>query len=410
MDEMAATLTGKDTADEAWATVFRKPDAKEWSDVKVFLKTNGTIESIMAHIPITSKVCEELIKLGVRGENIIISDPGRGAFGPTKYTPYTGGNGLPEGVKVSEECYPDVATDRTGGKTYGIPVGDQLIFASPDIATGEPGNIAYMADIIVNLAVNKGHVGKAWIGDVTLSMKNHVGTFALKVSESGDDCPGDRDFNGGQKGSDFLIKINQSEAILGSGPGYPVRQQLVIMDNLWASKQGPHIGPDCPPQGILAMGTCSASVDWLVHKHVRQEIMGVTTDNEPTLVEFLDAFGYNTGELEWIEAQPIPEPIGTTPGTGSEAGRKVTIMIADGQFASSPVTFILPGKDAGTARISIHDLKGKLVRNLGRIGSRAHVLWDGFGRNGSIVPAGKYAVRVVNSGFSKSGIMTFQGI
>ena len=68
LDDMAGTLAGKETADEAWATIFQKPDDKEWSQVKVFIKTNGTIESIMGHIPVASKVCEELIKLCVKGE------------------------------------------------------------------------------------------------------------------------------------------------------------------------------------------------------------------------------------------------------------------------------------------------------------------------------------------------------
>ena len=40
IDNMAMNLAQKGSAKEAWATIFQKPDSKEWSEVKVAIKVN----------------------------------------------------------------------------------------------------------------------------------------------------------------------------------------------------------------------------------------------------------------------------------------------------------------------------------------------------------------------------------
>ena len=394
MDAMAKTLTGKAKAAEAWATIFMNPTAKTWSQVKVFMKVNGTIETIMPHIPVVSKVCEELINLGVPGSNITIADPGRGASGSSKYTPYAGGNGLPAGVIVSTEMYPEFTggTGRTGGKTPNIPIGTgtQQVWCTKDIVVADAsGVLTYVADIIVNFAVNKGHPGKPQIADLTLSMKNHVGTFAV-LGTNGDDCPGDAAFNGGQPGGDFLIALNQSEAIMGSGPGYPVRQQLVIMDSLWASKGGPHINPDVAP-GIIAMGTCGGVMDWLTHFNVRIPMgaPALITSALGVLTDFVTSFGFQTSELRWIPAGTVG--IGNNAARGNSFNTSEVVVIAGN---NERVIFTVEGRDLAGARVNVYEVSGKLVRELGEVSGRSTLVWDGKNLSGGNVPAGRYVVKL----------------
>lgn len=405
MDVMAKTLTGKTTPDEAWATIFMKPAAKTWSQVKVFMKTNGTIYTIMAHIPVVSKVCEELIKLGVQGSNIVISDPGRGASGSTKYTPYindkapyTGGKGLPVGVRVSTEMYPSIASGneadgRIGDKTrVTVGTGDYETYVTKDLAVpAAGGGVTYVADIVINLAVNKGHPGKSQIADLTLSMKNHVGTFAVWGGSTANDCPGDAAFNGGKPGGDYLIALNQSEAIMGSGPDYPVRQQLIIMDSLWASKGGPHINPDpAPLPGFLAMGTCPGVMDYLIHHKVRLPIMGAPALNDTAtgvLNKFVTSFGLQPAELQWIKA-------GTTVGTDAARGNSFNTSNVTVLAGNVRVNFAVEARDLAGAHVNVYTLDGKLLRELGEVNGRSMIQWEGRNQSGHKVPAGKYVVKL----------------
>jgi hypothetical protein len=381
-----------------------KPAAKSWSAVRVFMKVNGTIATIMAHIPIVGKVCEELIKLGVQGSNITVSDPGHGASGSDKYTPFVGGNGLPAGVKVSTEIYSSFASgsliDRTGGKTPGVPVGTQKIWCTKDVVVADSaGNLTYVADIIVNFAVNKGHPGKPYIGNCTLSMKNHVGMFAV-YNPPASDCPGDPAFNpGGKTGCDFLIAQNTSEAVMGNGPGYPVRQQLVVMDSLWASTGGPHDPPNSAP-GVIAMSTCCGSMDWLIHDKVRKAIMGVTSiDDETVLTKFVTTFGYQTSDLLWVKAG-TPTGIDNYSSHGNSLNSKKVTVLFKNNSRGEPVTFAISDKELSGARINIYNLNGKVVRELGEVNDRSTIMWDGKNQFGGDVPVGHYIVKL----WSGSGI------
>jgi DNA gyrase inhibitor GyrI len=74
MDGMAVTLSGKDNPDEAWSAIFRRPEEKQWNEVKSAIKVNCIYIGIMPRIVIVGKVCTELIKLGVQPSNITIYD------------------------------------------------------------------------------------------------------------------------------------------------------------------------------------------------------------------------------------------------------------------------------------------------------------------------------------------------
>ncbi len=259
MDTMARRLTGKGGSGEAWATIFRKPEAKTWAQVKAAIKVNGINTANMPRIAIVGKVCRELVNLGVPAANITVYDACHGATGSDKYTPYIG-NGLPEGVVVSDG-------DRSGT----VQIGEKPYECTMVVAG---------CDILVNCAVNKGH--NLGHGGFTLTMKNHTGTMKFG-------CPS----------ASELIEENKSELILG---GSPVRQQLCIVDSLWAGIRGPGGAPSHLPARIT-MGTFGPLVDIAVARNIREPVMGAT-HNETVIDGILSAFGYEESAIEWDEFTP----------------------------------------------------------------------------------------------------------
>ncbi len=135
LDQLAMKLTGKATAQSAWETIFRKPEAKQWADVKVALKVNCIDSKNMPRIAVVGKVCKELAKLGVATSNMTIYDGGHDASGNNKYPPFIG-NGIPDGVKVQSGK----------GSTTSIAVGTGKMNCT---------NVVISSDILVNFAVNK---------------------------------------------------------------------------------------------------------------------------------------------------------------------------------------------------------------------------------------------------------------
>ena len=183
------------------------------------------------------------------------------------------GNGLPKGVVVSR------LSDALGG------------MVDTDVPDPYPGKFKCTAalvrgeiDILVNCAVNKGH-NKSY-GETTLTLKNHAGTFEPKPIHRGG-------------GLDYIIAINKSEAILG---GTPVRQQLCIVDSLWAMTTGPSGTPDKEVCRLI-MGTFGPAVDYLTAKKVRESVMGVSQNK--SLERFLTDFGYSDlKKLDIVSVNP----------------------------------------------------------------------------------------------------------
>ena len=140
-------------------------------------------------------------------------------------------------------------------------------------------------DILINIAMCKGH----WVkfGGFTMTMKNHFGTFTPD--------PGHED--GGQ---DYLIAINQTPEILGpmdkkTGTVLYPRQQLCLVDALWASEKGPHCRPSHQPN-FLAMGVLAPIVDYQVATQFRGKQMGWEPNMEMTR-RMLTEFGYTETDL-----------------------------------------------------------------------------------------------------------------
>lgn len=455
MDKMACALAGISTPSAAWAKIFMKPSAKQWNQCKVYIKVNAATALNMPHVPIVIKVCQELINLGVTPSNIQIADPSRNARKPIseefekvpKFETYEGGGtgNLPAGVIVRNEEYPrmgdkkDAANlyrDRIG---YSVPAGANNKKVKVFVWTGTQGNVSgqidvyatpalatatnpvtYPTDIIVNIASNKGHADKVWMGGSTLTMKNHVGTFALHVTGSPtiptgvikEYCPGapfTSDWTGDLSvgTSKLTSAMAMHETIMGGGTAaYPCRQQLCIVDSIWASKVGPHEPFDSviTPPAYIVMGTSSPWVDYQVLQKIRIAEMkvNVTADQLSVFTGYLKDYGFSDPSAgTWINAGNVP--VDSRAKASSIGGMLFTLLLT-GKASQEAVRFNLPESAQNSkSSVQIFDLRGKMVRDLGPIVSSS-AAWDGRTNSGRKIATGRYEVRVTSGSkmFSKS--------
>jgi len=218
LDRLACALAQTREGREAWQTIFVKPPGKGWSGTVVGIKTNNIAQQ-HTRSAVMAKIVHTLTHtLGVKPSNVHIYDACHG-YDMNRYTPFAG---LTAGCGIE---------DTWGGSTTWTAVP-----APWKDGRGKAKCLKHLVDgsvdILINIAMCKGHSHR--FGGFTMTMKNHFGTFSPR--------PGHH--SGGQ---DYLMAINQTPEILGlmdQGTGrvlYP-RQQLCLVDGLWASKGG-H-GPD----------------------------------------------------------------------------------------------------------------------------------------------------------------------
>lgn len=271
MDRLACALSGLKDPVQAWKQIFVKPPGKPWSEVVVAIKTNN-IALQHTRSPVLAKVCRVLVDfLGVKPHNINVYDAIHGS-GMSKSTPF---KGLPEGVRIQD------AWDGITAPTV-VPApwrqGTSKSKCIPQLVEGS-------VDILVNIALCKGHSSR--FGGFTMSMKNHFGTFSPRP--------------GHEEGSeDYLISINKTAEILGpmdskTGKVLFPRQQLCVLDGLWASKGGPGGNPTHQPN-FLAMGVFSPVLDYLIATCFRGGRMGWKPEPEMT-ERMLSDFGYSPSDL-----------------------------------------------------------------------------------------------------------------
>jgi hypothetical protein len=271
IDRLACGLARTRNPEEAWRTILIKPPRKSWSDTVVALKTNNIAQQ-HTRSPVISKVCHALTgTLGVKPSNIHIYDACHGR-NMRRMTPFAG---LPPGCRIQEKW--------GGSSTY---------TAVPRPWQGDGGKSKCLGplvrgevDILINISMCKGHSRK--FGNFTMTMKNHFGTFS----------PGP----GHDRGSeDYLLAINKTPEILGpmdkkTGRVLFPRQQLCLVDALWASKGGPGGNPTHQPN-FLAMGVLSPVVDYQLATRFRGEKMGWEPNMKMTR-RMLTEFGYDENDL-----------------------------------------------------------------------------------------------------------------
>lgn len=267
MDKLASGLTETNDPAKAWQTIFIRPPKKTWAETVVAIKTNHIAQQ-HTRSAVISKVCHTLTgMIGVKPSNIHIYDACHG-WNLSKDTPFSG---LPEGCRIQ---------NKWGGSTIRTTIPKPW-----KDGRSESRCLKYLVDgtvdILINISMCKGHSDH--FGGFTMTMKNHFGTF--------DPGPGHR---GGA--DDYLIAINKTPEVLGpmdekTGKVLFPRQQLCIVDALWASKPGPGGLPTHQPN-FLAMGVLSPVVDYLLATRFRGEKMGWPY-NQRMAHRFLTEFGYN---------------------------------------------------------------------------------------------------------------------
>ena len=267
IDKMACALSETSNPCEAWQTIFVKPPRKSWTETVVAIKTNH-ISKQHTRSAVMSGICRALTDIvGVKAGNIHIYDGCHGRHGLSPFTD------LPLGTRIEHAW---------GGYSGSTSIPEPWKRGSTQcVKSIADGSI----DILINIAMCKGHGEE--VGGFTMTMKNHFGTFHPLPGHSKD-------------GLDYLMAINQTPEILGpldkhTGKVLFPRQQLCIVDALWASKVSP-IGLPTAQPNFLAMGVFSPIVDYILATKFRQEKMGWPVHMENTR-RFLSDFGYEESDL-----------------------------------------------------------------------------------------------------------------
>ena len=267
MDRLACALTKTRHSRDAWEAIFIKPPGKSWFDAVVAIKTNNIARQHTRKAVIAKLVHELTNTFGVKPLNIHIYDACHGR-NMSAYTPFEGCRVEDDWGGITTRTAVPAPWKETGGRSQCLR---HLVDGS--------------VDILINVAVCKGHSPR--FGKFTMTMKNHFGTFSPR--------PGHQD--GGQ---DYLIAINQTPEILGSldkrsGEVVFPRQQLCLVDALWASRGGPGGNPSHQPN-FIAMGVMSPVVDYQVATKFRGQRMGWQPHMGATH-RMLTDFGYDQNDL-----------------------------------------------------------------------------------------------------------------
>jgi len=368
MDKMAMALAQKANATEAWATIFRKPDSKQWNQVKAAIKVNTINYSNCPRLAVIGKLCKVLINLGVLPANIYIYDA---CTSPVNaYNTTYGKSKLPEGV---------VITGDLGGRVnVTIPCDNPLKLANHPTSHTFPC-CGYLVDgtidILINLAVNKGH-GQTDKGGETLCQKNHTGS--IKFS-----CPS----------LDEMIAENKCDPIIGTqSAGLPYRQQLCVVDAIYSSVNGPGGNPDKMTHALV-MGTFAGAVDYLTCKKIREEIMGAS-HVESALNTHITGYGYTeqdridlltkspeqNNSKGWVNAATWAASINKKLINDKNNVQKFSLIV-NNNLKSNIQLFIPSNKRIFKAMI--FDLKGNFIENL--IVKNDNIYWNTRTGNGVYV-------------------------
>jgi Domain of unknown function (DUF362)/TAT (twin-arginine translocation) pathway signal sequence len=384
LDDMAIRLAWTDgqpqpSADAAWKTILRS--GKAWADTVVAIKVNAVNLYNMPHMAIVSKLVGLLTGWGVAPANIVIYDGSTTASGNANYSPYFT---LDTTDLTKVHAVVSTLCDALGGFTT-VTLPSQAAGTTYKCAT----NIANgLVDIIINLAVNKGH-DRINLSGFTGCMKNHYGTFWDPNAMH--ELP-------------FIIDTNMHDAIIG---GSPVRQQLCIIDSILACTDGPGVNypPDVsPPPCRLVMGTFAPSLDWYVARRLREPNNWYVASkyNSAILDQCLSAFGYAPSDLDAIEF--IGGQMGVLPLAARARAETSFEVRLSGSLRRQPSSayFSLPRCEKS---ISIFDGGGRCVRQLSASPMLDKIVWDGKTSRGARASAGSYVVAVTAGAVTQSGIV-----
>jgi hypothetical protein len=384
MGKLAMALAKKSSPDEAWAAIFQKPSGKTWDKVTAAIKVNA-YATLNPSIGVVNTLVQALHGVGVPYANITLFDNGATAT-PGIYT-----NNIQGAITITH--------DPQGAASSAITVTD---------ANGS-GPMRYLSfldniDILISCAVCKSH-DQDIFGRTSMTLKNHVGTI---WSDNVAHCP--------NKWATQLMAMNKTSAIMGNpdpAAGVPPRQQLCVIDSIFAARNTSYYGSvDCPPPGVLVMGTFAGAVDYFTVHKVRLPVMNqVLTDyNLQQIKKFVTEFGYDAATADALLAMdPANDPDGrgwVNALTFTSVTRPSQRLYLDGQ---TTVSIITSGKGitVETSRMvltkavlveaaSVHDAAGRLVRHLApqQTAAGATIIWDGLTQYGSRAHCGTYFLRI----------------
>jgi hypothetical protein len=395
MDEMAKALVRKKypgaTAAEAWKKIFQKPANKDFSAATVAFKVNTLEPNLLPSVAVINKIAEELNRLGVPYVNMIIYDGLSNTY--VKYTEDIGGVQKPlpiikPGIRVSDlNLLLKTSSPSSNGQVpaYVPAPFDKTINCTADIANG-------VVDILVSFAVTKTHWD--YFGGVTLTMKNHFGTFDPSNSQL-------HSYNA-------LIGINKSNAIIG---GTPPRQQLAVIDAIRSISTGNYGPPD--PQARwpyrIVMGTFAPAVDYVMAKKVMSQEMKVPLF--PAIENYMLDFGYTAQERDAMTLVDVPNTTTVLPVSQRHASDAEVLLRCSGKsLAPSQVHIPFPASEK-IQEITIYTMDGKLIRSIPvAAGAQAvrSLEWDGKTCAGSDAGAGAYVVCLRGAKSRRAGEITLR--
>jgi hypothetical protein len=394
MDKLACALANKTNPVDpsaAWATIFKIPATKTWATAKAALKVN-CFSGLFPCVLIVAKIAKVLVSLGMPAANIRILDGGAGTYNNGAFV----GSGylIPTGV-----TFDTTAT------------GDTLTF--PDNSTANVPLALSQVDIIVNIAVNKGHDQYGVYSGVTMSLKNHIWTF------------NNQNHVGGLA---TLTRNNKCDHLLGKIPAsYPAKQQLCIVDSLWCGDQGPlgwqgHV-TDGNNTNSIAMSTFAGAVDYVSTMKIRSLKFHAGTDvnsgwNQTLVDRFITDFGYAaaakttvmtpvTGAGQGLyDAGPIilPTTQDILPRENPNITREGYVQFSvsgNGIKTQSRNLYLAKGETVQSAEI--FTVQGRKVRTLALNSGSNHIVWDGRMNSGSFAQSGNYIVRIKGQKTMTSG-------
>jgi hypothetical protein len=333
LDQMAMQLAQKTTAKEAWAAIFRS--SKPWASTKVAIKTNAILGTNGNHprVAVIKKICDVFVdQFGVPPGNIVLYDANSDAS--KCYSTYAS---LTDATKI--RAVVSVKAQSLGGMVdvtiANVAIAGRAITGVADFVNG-------VTDILVDIAIVKRHSGPGTsysFGSCSLCMKNHLGTFINKGSETG---TGDASATGLHSLA-AIFEINKHPAVLG---GNPVRQQLCIVDGLLANSNGAGGTWDLRVDRLV-MGTFAPTVDYLTATKIMSDVMGKPDANN-NLPKFLTEFGYTTTDPVWVDATAaIVTPTGGSGGSSGAGGSSGGTTSTGGSKASGGSTANNGGSSAG---------------------------------------------------------------
>jgi uncharacterized protein (DUF362 family) len=253
-DKLMCALTGKDKAEDAWASLF-KPDQR------VGIKVNCLFPPVTTTPPMADYVAKCLVKIGVKPGNIIIWDRNDGDMKKAGYQIVK----EPNGVRV-------MGTTGHGDKVKAGPIETQLSKILLDDI-----------DVLINMPVLKHHV----LAGITASMKNHLGTV-----------PNPGEFH--KEICQYLADLCMLEPIR-------TKTKLIFMDATKAQyDKGPGHSPQCvwPYSGLLA-ATDMVAIDRVaaIEIKAKRNEAGLAGDIKPPAkhVDRAAELGLGVGDINKID-------------------------------------------------------------------------------------------------------------